>query len=144
MGVEKRNKLSLLVPFIGKLNIVQIRDQPINSKYTLIDIIELEKFHFKFISSLCLPTNHQVIYGFELTIFNQSIHVLGGITLVSNTENEYVYKAIIKQDKHANTDTEMLYMINQLAVKQNNKYGKLVKSYATESLSLENTVDLIC
>ncbi|TXK82526.1 hypothetical protein [Paenibacillus sp. N3.4] len=144
MAVERRDKLELVVPFMGKLNIVQIRDQLINSKYTLIDIIELEKFHFKFISSLCLPTNRQVTYGFELTIFNRSIQVVGGITLVSNTENEYVYKAIIKQDSNEDADSEMLYMINQLAVKQDNKYGKLVKSYSPESLSMENTVDLIC
>lgn len=142
MALEKKSKLSLVVPLDGKLNIIRIRNQLINSKYALIEIIALEKSQFTFASPLCLPTSHQVTYGFEFTIFGQSFQVNGSIELESNNDNEYIYKAIIQSEDHV--DSEMLYAINQLAVTQNTEYVKLSKSYTPEPSSAVNTVDLIC
>jgi hypothetical protein len=142
MALEKKSKLSLVIPLDGKLNIIRIRNQLINSKYALIEIIALEKSQFTFASPLCLPSNHHVTYGFEFTIFDQSFQVNGTIELESNNDNEYIYKAVIQSEDHA--DSEMLYAINQLAVSQNTEYVKLSKSYTPESCSSVNTVDLIC
>ncbi|NRF90507.1 hypothetical protein HQN89_05580 [Paenibacillus frigoriresistens] len=142
MALERKRKLSLVVPLDGKLNILRIRNQLINSKYALIEIIALEKSQFTFASPLCLPTNHQVIYGFEFSIFGQLFQVNGRIELESNNDNEYTYKAVIKSEEHV--DSEMLYAINQLAVTQNTEYVKLSKSYTPEPSSALNTVDLIC
>lgn len=142
MALEKKSKLSLVVPLDGKLNIIRIRNQLINSKYALIEIIALEKSQFTFASPLSLPTSHQVTYGFEFTIFGQSFQVNGSIELESNNDNEYIYKAIIQSEDHV--DSEMLYAINQLAVTQNTEHVKLSKSYTPEPSSAVNTVDLIC
>ncbi|UKS24897.1 hypothetical protein LOZ80_25255 [Paenibacillus sp. HWE-109] len=142
MAVESRETLSLIEPFKGKLNIIRIRNQLINSKFTIIDIFELEKYHFIFTSSLCLPTNHEVTYGFEFALFNQTIQVVGEIKLVNNNDNEYVYKAIIKTDEE--TSTEASSFINHLAATQNKKYEKLIKSYTQDNYLSENTLDLIC
>lgn len=142
MSLEKKSKLSLVVPLDGKLNIIRIRNQLINSKYALIEIIALEKSQFTFASSLCLPTTLQVTYGFEFTIFGQSFQVNGSIELESNNDNEYIYKAVIQSEDHV--VSEMLYAINQLAVTQNTEYVKLSKSYTPEPSSTVNTVDLIC
>ncbi|WP_261302556.1 hypothetical protein [Paenibacillus andongensis] len=142
MALERKSKLSLVVPLDGKLNIIRIRNQLINSKYALIEITALEKSQFTFASPLCLPTSHQVTYGFEFTIFGQSFQVNGSIELESNNDNEYIYKAAIQSEDHV--DSEMLYAINQLAVTQNTEYVKLSKSYTSEPSSAVNTVDLIC
>lgn len=142
MALERKSKLSLVVPLDGKLNIIRIRNQLINSKYALIEIIALEKSQFTFASPLCFPTSHQVTYGFEFTIFGQSFQVKGSIELESNNDNEYIYKAVIQSEDHV--VSEMLYAINQLAVTQNTEYVKLSKSYTSEPSSAVNTVDLIC
>lgn len=142
MALEKKSKLSLVVPLDGKLNIIRIRNQFINSKYALIEIIALEKSQFTFASPLCLPTSHQVTYGFEFTIFGHSFQVNGSVELESNNDNEYIYKAVIQSEDHV--VSEMLYAINQLAVTQNTEYVKLSKSYTPEPSSAVNTVDLIC
>lgn len=142
MALEKKRKLSLVVPLDGKLNIIRIRNQLINSKYARIEIIALEKSQFTFASPLCLPTSHQVTYGFEFTIFGRTFQVKGDIVLECNDDHEFIYKAVIQSEDHA--DSEMLYAINQLAVTQNTEYSKLSKSYTPEPCSAENTVDLIC
>ncbi|MGO4272730.1 hypothetical protein AB4Z22_23310 [Paenibacillus sp. TAF58] len=142
MALERKSKLSLIVPLDGKLNIIRIRNQLINSKYAQIEIIALGKSQFTFACPLCLPTSHQVTYGFEFTIFGQSFQVNGSIELESNNDNEYIYKAVIHSEDHM--DSEMLYAINQLAVTQNTEYVKLSKSYTSEPSSAVNTVDLIC
>ena len=127
MVFGKKNKFPLVNPLKGKMNIIRIRNQRIDSKYAIIDILELEKSQFTFISPLSLPTDPKVVYGFEFTIFNRLFQLKGGIVLLSKEKDEYIYQAVIQSDDH--NESEMLFEINQLAAAQNKEYGKITKSY---------------
>lgn len=124
------------------MNIVRIRKEIVNTKFTLIDIWELEKAQFTFTSSLSFPTDAQVVYGFELTIFNRKFQVNGSIEMVSESLEEYQYVA--KIHPHTLKETEMLYEINQLAAAQSREYDRLNKSYVTGRYFDDVIVDYIC
>lgn len=139
MAFEKRTKLCLSAPLYGRLTIIQIHQRPIQTKYALMNIVELEKSQMTFESPLILPTDHKALYDFQLTVFGRLFHSNGRIRHVKHDNDTQIYTANILPINYA--ESEMLYTINRLALEQNKEFGKLAKSYDPEWRNEEMIVD---
>lgn len=142
MTIGKRSKLTLTSPLEGKLTIVQMYERNIHTKYAMIDILELEKSQFTFESSLILPTDNEIIYGFEFIVANRTFHCEGCIDLVSKNKDIYLYKAAIQPNDYV--EFELLYEINQLATLHNKEFAKITKSYDPDRYYDDIIVDYMC
>ncbi|MBA2943365.1 hypothetical protein HZF08_34405 [Paenibacillus sp. CGMCC 1.16610] len=114
----------------------------IHTKYALIDILELEKSQFTFESSLILPTDNEIIYGFELIVANRTFHCEGCIDLVSKNKDIYLYKAAVQPNDYV--EFELLYEINQLATLHNKEFARITKSYEPDRYYDDVVVNYIC
>ncbi|MDR6878626.1 MULTISPECIES: hypothetical protein [Bacillales] len=142
MVFQKRTKLGLVTPLPGRLTIIQIRQKPIHTKQAMIQIMELEKSQFTFESSLILPTDREVLYGFEFSMIGRVFRSEGCIRQVNQVNDSCIYTAHLQPVNYA--EFEMLYAINRLASIQNKEFGKLAKSYDYEHLQDDMLVDYSC
>ncbi|KHF38146.1 hypothetical protein [Halalkalibacter okhensis] len=97
-----KNLTSYEQPLLGRISIHQVAGKTVNSKLSMIVILEVTMKSLLFVSQLKFPLSESVIYQVDTTIADNKVELFGLITKsVSNTNSnchhyqfDYISKAV--------------------------------------------------
>ncbi|OCT11022.1 hypothetical protein A8709_04790 [Paenibacillus pectinilyticus] len=92
----------LKYPCYGLMNIKQIDQHCLDSKYTPFKAVRISVSQMDFISYLSLPTNENVIWCFQFNFHNEAISLRGVIRQRSQFESGFIYTVVwLEEESYA-------------------------------------------
>ncbi|WCK54706.1 PilZ domain-containing protein [Aneurinibacillus sp. Ricciae_BoGa-3] len=118
-------RLQLKEPLDAEMSIVQIKDQRIESKETLVKVDNISGGGLKYFSDLKMPVSHEIVLEFKMELNKEPLTLMGyNVWRVDREEGDYEYGVLFTIDEVLRE--QLTALVNKTAIIYKKKYVQTV------------------
>jgi hypothetical protein len=140
----EESEMVLKYPCYGLMNIKQIDQRMLDSKYTPFKVIDIRPSRMGFTSSLRLPIHENVIWCFQFKFHNEDISLCGVLRERIQIANGYLYVVEWLEDE-TSTSVIVMQTLRFWEHQCKNEFERAVRGYVNAmDLATKTTMDVSC